>query len=176
MGCDLEPLNHQERLIQRHPSNMAQLCSPCWLPHPSNPKRPRITHVTAVFSDEWNWSFSPSNVRSRRRRFINSGETISGFTAVFSDDWKDSISEEEIDDYIWSSKCARDEKAGFLAQYCDSSKSLPRDKRQHLESPVGSPLCPAVTPESPPFPSTTSSPEVFSFTATYLEPQSCQFG
>ncbi len=162
MTCDLGRLNHQERLIQRHLSNMAQSCSPCWLTYPPNPRRPRNTHVMAVFSDQCNWSFSPSNVPSRRRRFINSGETISGFTAVFSDDCKDSTSEqEEIDDYIWSSKSARDEEVGFLAQYYDSSKSLPPDKRQHLESPVGSPLCPAVAPESPPFPSTTSSPEVF---------------
>jgi hypothetical protein len=130
----------------------------------------------AVFSDQWNCSFNPSNVRSRRRRFINSGETISGFTAVFCDDWRDNIDEEEaIDDYIWSSKRGRGEDVGFLAQYRDSSQSLPRDKRQHLESAVESPVFSAVTPESTPFPSTTSSPEAFSFTATPPRPESCHF-
>jgi hypothetical protein len=155
---------------------MAQSCSPCWLPHPPNPQRQRITHVMAVFSDQWNWSFSPNNVRSRRRRFINSGETISGFTAVFCDDWKDSTNEEEeIDDYIWPPKRGRDEHVGSLAQYRDSSKSPPRDKIQHLESPAGPPIFSVATPESPPFPSTTSSPEAFSFTATSLESQSRRF-
>jgi hypothetical protein len=155
---------------------MAQSCSPCWLAHPPKPQRQRTTHVMAIFSDQWNWSFSPNNIRSRRRRFINSGETISGFTAVFCDDWKDSTNEEEeIDDYIWSPKRGRDGDVGILAQHRDSSKSPPRDKRQHLESPVGSPIFSAITPESPPFPSTTPFPEAYSFTATSFEPQSCQF-
>lgn len=141
---------------------MAQSRSPCWLQHPPNPQRPRIAHVMAVFSDQWNWSFNPSNVRLMRRRLINSGETISGFTAVFCDDWKDSLNEEEeIDNYIWSPKCGRGEDVGFLAQYCDLSKSLPRHKGQHLDTSVGSLLSFVVTPESPSFPSTSSSLEAF---------------
>ncbi|KAG4413394.1 hypothetical protein IFR04_013478 [Cadophora malorum] len=56
---------------------------------------PKVTRFTAVFSEEWNWSFSPKTHRSRRRRFANSGERTSGFTAVFSDDWKDHDEDED---------------------------------------------------------------------------------
>jgi hypothetical protein len=125
--------------------------------------------VTAVFSDEWNRHFSPRNVRSRRRRFLNSGETISGFTAIFCDDWKDDMGEEEvIDDYIWSSKREREENVEFFAQHWDSSQ--PGYKRQRLESPTESVSFLAESPEPQLSPSANSSPESLSFTA--LSPES----
>jgi hypothetical protein len=128
----------------------------------------------AVFSDEWNWSFSPKNLRSRRQRFLNSGETISGFTAIFCDDWKDIVDDkEEIDDYIWPSKRGRDEDVDFFVQHWDSS--LPQSKRQRLESPAWSLLSPAVSPESPLSPSANSSPESLSFRTTSPEHQFCEF-
>jgi hypothetical protein len=125
--------------------------------------------VTAVFSDEWNRHFSPRNVRSRRRRFLNSGETISGFTAIFCDDWKDDMGEEEvIDDYVWPSKREREEDVEFFAQHWDSSQLS--YKRQRLESPVESLSFLAESPEPQLSPSGNSPPESLSFTA--LSPES----
>lgn len=129
-----------------------------------------MTHVTAVFSHEWNWSFSPRNVRSRRRRFLDSGETISGFTAIFCDDWKDAIDEEEdIDNHTWPSRCEREGKVDFFVEHWDSSQ--PRYRKRGLESPVESLLFSAESPESQLSPSANSAPESLSFTATSPESQ-----
>jgi hypothetical protein len=126
--------------------------------------------VTAVFSAEWNMHFSPRNVRSRRRRFPNSGETISGFTAIFCDDWKDDMSEEEIiDDYVWPSKREREEDVEFFAQHWDSSQ--PSYKRQRLESPIESVPFLAESPEPQLSPSGNSPPESLSITAPSPESQ-----
>lgn len=57
-------------------------------------RKRRDARCKAVFSDDWDWPFNPKKNRSRRRRFANRGERISGFTAVFCDDWKD----EEVED------------------------------------------------------------------------------
>lgn len=49
----------------------------------------KLTGFTAVFSEDWNWSFNPRNLRSRRHAFHQSGEMIYGFAAVFCEDWRD---------------------------------------------------------------------------------------
>jgi hypothetical protein len=154
-----------------HTSDMLESISPCLLlPPPPCATKTRITHVTAIFSDEWNWNFSPRNMRSRRRRFLNSGETISGFTAIFCDDWKDDIDEEEdMDEYIWPSKRAREEDVDFFAPHWDASQ--PDYKRQRLEYEVE---CLSFLPESPESqlsPPANSPPESLSFTATSPESQ-----
>ncbi|KAH8780504.1 hypothetical protein F5882DRAFT_379700 [Hyaloscypha sp. PMI_1271] len=143
---------------------MPQSYSPCSPSQPPHAKKQRITHVTAVFSDEWNRHFNPRNVRSRRRRFLNSGETISGFTAIFCDDWKDDMGEEEvIDDYVWPSKREREEDVEFFARHWDSSQHS--YKRQRLESPIESVSFLAESPEPQLSPSGNSPPESLSFTA-----------
>lgn len=77
---------------------MQQVCHPCSTrPSCCSPRANRNQRVicfTAIFSDDWNWSFNPKNHRSRRRMFDSSGERISGFTAVFCNDWKDDEEDE----------------------------------------------------------------------------------
>ncbi|OBT82305.1 hypothetical protein VE02_08127 [Pseudogymnoascus sp. 03VT05] len=76
---------------------MPKACRFCWgCTSPSTPginNLQGVPYVKAVFSDNWKWSFNSKDRRSRRRRFVDSGEIISGFTAVFSEDWKDEESD-----------------------------------------------------------------------------------
>lgn len=81
--------------------DMPQSRSSCSQSEASQTKKQKVTHVTAVYSDEWNSSFNPKHIRSRRRKFTSSGEKISGFTAVFCDEWRDG--EEAFDDDTWLS-------------------------------------------------------------------------
>jgi hypothetical protein len=147
---------------------MPQPDSPGSLSQPPCAEKHRITHVRVVFSDEWNWSFSPRNLRSRRRRFLNSGERISGFTAIFCDDWKDDIDEDQdIDDYILRSKREREDDMDFFTENWDLSQ--PRSKRQRLESRVESLSILAESSESQLSSPTNFPPESLSFTATTPE-------
>jgi len=138
--------------------------------HSPNATRQRMTHVIAVFSDEWNWPFNPRNLRSKRQRFLNSGETISEFTAIFCDDWKDIVEDqEEIDDYVLPSKLGNDENEDSFAQYWDSSQA--RNKRQKLEYQSGSLSTLTASSKSPPSPSVNSTTESLPPSATSSESQ-----
>lgn len=124
---------------------MPKACQFCWgRTSPSTPginDRQGVPYVTAVFSDNWKWQFNSKDRRSRRRRFADSGEIISGFAAVFSEDWKDDESDKahsrvsplSCDTCQWDKDCEKNIDA-YVFSTNSTSSTPPPFKRQPEET------------------------------------------
>ncbi|KAH6683416.1 hypothetical protein B0J14DRAFT_694802 [Halenospora varia] len=148
---------------RKHMKNtvIPETCPQCWRWKPPDAKEGRATHVTAVFSDEWNRSFRSENKRQTLRTDSGSEEEISRFTAIFCDNWKDEKEEEEdvnVPDFARLSKDEKESIVDGFAQPLGGSQDSSDRKCQERQYPSTdakslvatlSELSPFVSPSSP---------------------------